>query len=76
MNRWRVGEDRGSKETNGCPLTGLQFYTTLPLRHDGRKSMIFSQCRVGCSYLASFWLKAKNWGTELRQGSCGIKKTS
>jgi hypothetical protein len=21
MNRWRVGEDRGSKETNGCPLT-------------------------------------------------------
>jgi hypothetical protein len=23
MNRWRVGEDRGSKETDGCPLTGL-----------------------------------------------------
>jgi hypothetical protein len=22
MNRWRVGEDRGSKETDGCPLTG------------------------------------------------------
>jgi hypothetical protein len=21
MNRWRVGEDRGSKETGGCPLT-------------------------------------------------------
>jgi hypothetical protein len=21
MNRWRVGEDRGSKEMNGCPLT-------------------------------------------------------
>jgi hypothetical protein len=21
MNRWRVGEDRGSKETDGCPLT-------------------------------------------------------
>jgi hypothetical protein len=20
MNRWRVGEDRGSKETDGCPL--------------------------------------------------------
>jgi hypothetical protein len=22
MNRWRVREDRGSKETDGCPLTG------------------------------------------------------
>jgi hypothetical protein len=21
MNRWRVGEDRGNKETDGCPLT-------------------------------------------------------
>jgi hypothetical protein len=21
MNRWRVGEDRGSEETDGCPLT-------------------------------------------------------
>jgi hypothetical protein len=21
MNRWRVGDDRGSKETDGCPLT-------------------------------------------------------
>jgi hypothetical protein len=21
MNRWRVGEDRGSKKTDGCPLT-------------------------------------------------------
>jgi hypothetical protein len=23
MNRWRVGEDRGSKEMDGCPLTEL-----------------------------------------------------
>jgi hypothetical protein len=23
MNKGRVGEDRGSKETNGCPLTVL-----------------------------------------------------
>jgi hypothetical protein len=23
MNRWRVGEDRGSKETDRCPLTPL-----------------------------------------------------
>jgi hypothetical protein len=22
MNMWRVGEDLGSKETDGCPLTG------------------------------------------------------
>jgi hypothetical protein len=21
MNRWRVGEDMGNKETDGCPLT-------------------------------------------------------
>jgi hypothetical protein len=21
MNRWRVGDDRGSKDTDGCPLT-------------------------------------------------------
>jgi hypothetical protein len=21
MDRWRVGEDRGSKEMDGCPLT-------------------------------------------------------
>jgi hypothetical protein len=25
MNRWRVGEDRGSKETDGCPLTVHDF---------------------------------------------------
>jgi hypothetical protein len=25
MNRWRVGEDRGSKETGGCPLTAVSF---------------------------------------------------
>jgi hypothetical protein len=24
MNRWRVGEDRGSKETDGCPLTAYR----------------------------------------------------
>jgi hypothetical protein len=23
MDRGRVGEDRGSKETDGCPLTGV-----------------------------------------------------
>jgi hypothetical protein len=25
MNRWRVGEDRGSKEMDGCPLTTSYF---------------------------------------------------
>jgi hypothetical protein len=25
MNRGRVGEERGGKETNGCPLTKLGF---------------------------------------------------
>jgi hypothetical protein len=28
MNRWRVGEDRGSKETDGCPLTALPVCAT------------------------------------------------
>jgi hypothetical protein len=23
MNMWRVGEDMGSKEMDGCPLTGM-----------------------------------------------------
>jgi hypothetical protein len=26
MNRWRVGEDRRSKETDGCPLTGTSCH--------------------------------------------------
>jgi hypothetical protein len=26
MNRWRVGEDTGSKETDGCPLTEVAAY--------------------------------------------------
>jgi hypothetical protein len=26
MNKGRVGEDRGSKEMDGCPLTLLSFY--------------------------------------------------
>jgi hypothetical protein len=25
MHRWRVGEDRGSKETDRCPLTDTAF---------------------------------------------------
>jgi hypothetical protein len=29
MNRWRVGEDRGSKEMDGCPLTFTYPLTNL-----------------------------------------------
>jgi hypothetical protein len=25
MNRWIVGEDIGSKETDGCPLTDIRY---------------------------------------------------
>jgi hypothetical protein len=28
MDKGRVGEDRGSKETDGCPLTVSDIYTT------------------------------------------------
>jgi hypothetical protein len=31
MDRGRVGEDRGSKETDGCPLTGGQQCTRVTL---------------------------------------------
>jgi hypothetical protein len=33
MNRWRVGEDRGSKETDRCPLTPYLLHTP---SHDTR----------------------------------------
>jgi hypothetical protein len=36
MNRWRVGEDRGSKEMDGCPLTDedrLNAYRTACQNH-------------------------------------------
>jgi hypothetical protein len=31
MNRWRVGEDRGSKETDRCPLTPIPINYLYPL---------------------------------------------
>jgi hypothetical protein len=31
MNRWRVGEDRGSKEKDRCPLTGYLSFHHHPL---------------------------------------------
>jgi hypothetical protein len=27
MNRWRVGEERGSMETDGCPFTHILYHT-------------------------------------------------
>jgi hypothetical protein len=30
MNRWRVGEDRGSKEMDGCPLTPVPSFVLEP----------------------------------------------
>jgi hypothetical protein len=33
MNRWRVGEDRGSKETDGCPLTTVGIVQTFAKQH-------------------------------------------
>jgi hypothetical protein len=32
MNRWRVGEDIGSKEMDGCPLTESTYRKSLDLR--------------------------------------------
>jgi hypothetical protein len=46
MNRWRVGEDRGSKETDGCPLTMTLKFTwnktkrTLSHRKDTSASVL------------------------------------
>jgi hypothetical protein len=36
MNRWRVGEDRGSKETGGCPLTNPQHFVRASSMVSGR----------------------------------------
>jgi hypothetical protein len=53
MDRGRVGEDRGSKETDGCPLTvsGCWVHS---LDRDTRKKMekshFFYSCfHIGCS---------------------------
>jgi hypothetical protein len=37
MNRWRVGEDRGSKETDGCPLTVVEMTAEMEMEVDVRK---------------------------------------
>jgi hypothetical protein len=35
MNRWRVGDDRGSKEKDRCPLTGEERN----ILHEVRRSL-------------------------------------
>jgi hypothetical protein len=47
MNRWRVGDDRGSKETDRCPLTTtsrkqLNPQNPLARHHPSRLTIIFS----------------------------------
>jgi hypothetical protein len=44
MNRWRVGEDRGSKETDGCPLTPTA-------RHNGTSETHQSNLLGNCASL-------------------------
>jgi hypothetical protein len=34
MNRGRVGEERGSKETDGCPLTGYKTLEVFYRKND------------------------------------------
>jgi hypothetical protein len=45
MDRVRVGEDRGSKETDGCPLTVKM--SCCPLQ--------YSTCRVEDKHKAKIW---------------------
>jgi hypothetical protein len=35
MNRWRVGEDRGSKEMDGCPLTTSRVWHLVMVQRVG-----------------------------------------
>jgi hypothetical protein len=46
MNRWRVGEDRGSKEKDRCPLTICKIALHFALQ--SRTPL----CSVGLSYTA------------------------
>jgi hypothetical protein len=56
MNRWRVGEDRGSKETDGCPLTLTKEVHCVPqdlvLREQPASiaphTPLLSECKTKC----------------------------
>jgi hypothetical protein len=74
MNRWRVGEDRGSKETDGCPLTGcdgLKLWDTgqttrfaLLLSAQMVKFMVQSAVCSGFAVwmiIVRFWCLGQHW---------------
>jgi hypothetical protein len=48
MHEWRLGEDIGSKETDGCPLTPSRVKPGIP-SHLEHKGMPFS-CPVSCIF--------------------------
>jgi hypothetical protein len=51
MNRWRVGEDRGSKETDGCPLTDTENYKYKGNRFKGNNND--GECH--CLWIHLYW---------------------
>jgi hypothetical protein len=44
MDRGRVGEDRGSKETDGCPLTLPGLKATASIRNGGMGDGLYDFC--------------------------------
>jgi hypothetical protein len=46
MNKGRVGEDRGSKETDGCPLTALARVSVYSM-HDLVKGRALVRIEIG-----------------------------
>jgi hypothetical protein len=59
MNRWKVGEDRGSKETDGCPLTITRL---------GKQSLI-----LGYNWLRNHNLEI-NWQTkDVKMSHCPLQ---
>jgi hypothetical protein len=62
MDRGRVGEDRGSKETDGCPLTS----EIVPVGHSVSQGSI----RIMDVELGVHWSLSRRW----KQGSSDIMK--
>jgi hypothetical protein len=61
MNKGRVGEDRGSKETDGCPLTAMNTFpvglNTLSSTDPG-DSEWYQSCLLGCEWQHKIWHSA------------------